>query len=359
MSVAQSSVPSQTPRVPDAPASGAGARSRPAVRQPLAAAALVVAAGVALPAVLSTYWLDAVALSAIYAMVGLSLGLLFGRVGMISLCQIQMVGLGAWFGLRIGYATALPFGLVVLAAGLCTVAVGLLIGLPALRLSGLHLAIVTLMAAAVITLVLTNVNFPNGGHGLLGYSSSDFTTPRIARPALGRGNDGYFRYVLGVAALVFGLTWWHLRGRVGRGWAAIRESESAALAAGVNVNAYKLWAFALAALVAGIAGALVAGDAGVTVTQFPTQDSITLLAVVLMAGAYSLWGAVVVGLLLQLAPAAFTTWGIDPDVLQILFGLGVVQVLLQSPTGLAGQLPRDLRRLRRAARRRVRGVSGA
>jgi ABC-type branched-subunit amino acid transport system permease subunit len=93
-----------------------------------------------------------------------------------------------------------------------------------------------------------------------------------------------------------------------------------------------------------VGGALVAADAGITVTEFPTQDSIALLAVILMSGAYSLWGAVVAGILLQFMPALFTNWGINPDVLQIVFGLGVIQVLLRSPSGIAGQVPKDLAR---------------
>jgi branched-chain amino acid transport system permease protein len=264
-----------------------------------------------------------------------------------------MAALGAWLALRFGYSTELPFPLVLLGAAMGTGAVGILIGLPALRLSGLHLAMITLMAAAVIALVLTNVHFPNGGHGILGYNSNNFNTPTLRRPSLGAGGPAFYRYVVVVAALMFGLVWLHLRGAAGRGWAAIRQSESSALAAGVNVRAYKLWAFGLAALVAGAGGALVAADAGVTTTQFPAQDSITLLAVVLMAGAYSLWGAVLAGILLQLVPAAFTNWGINPDVLQIVFGLGLIQVLLQSPAGIAGQAPKDIRRVAVWLRRRL------
>jgi branched-chain amino acid transport system permease protein len=81
--------------------------------------------------------------------------------------------------------------------------------------------------------------------------------------------------------------------------------------------------------------------------DFPTQDSITLLAVVLMGGAYSLWGAVVAALLYQFLPALLNNWGVSADWLIILFGLGVVQVLTTAPAGLADQVPRDLARLGR------------
>jgi len=88
--------------------------------------------------------------------------------------------------------------------------------------------------------------------------------------------------------------------------------------------------------------------------SFPTQDSITLLAVVLMGGAYSMWGAIVAALLLQLLPALLHNWGVSPDWLTILFGVGVLQVLTTAPAGLADQVPRDLARLGRLLRRRVR-----
>jgi branched-chain amino acid transport system permease protein len=88
--------------------------------------------------------------------------------------------------------------------------------------------------------------------------------------------------------------------------------------------------------------------------QFPTRDSITLLAVVLMGGIYSPWGAVVAGALMKLLPALLDSWGLPPDLLIILFGVGVLQVLLTAPAGIAGQLPRDLARLGRALSGRLR-----
>ena len=113
-----------------------------------------------------------------------------------------------------------------------------------------------------------------------------------------------------VALLMFLLALWHIRGKPGRAWAAIRQSEPAALAAGVNVTLYKLWAFALASFVTGIAGALLGSASHVLYAYtFPTSQSIVLFAVVLMGGIYSLWGAVVAGVLLQVRPGAFTWSG--------------------------------------------------
>ena len=113
----------------------------------------------------------------------------------------------------------------------------------------------------------------------------------------------------------------HVRTKPGRAWAAIRQSEPAALAAGINTTLYKLWAFALASFVTGVAGGVLAGAVRYLYSiDFQTQDSITLLAVVLMGGAYSIWGAIVAALLLQLLPAILNDIGISPDWLVILFG---------------------------------------
>jgi branched-chain amino acid transport system permease protein len=327
------------------------ARWRPGRRTLTAAAAvaaLLLVALVALPQLLSLYYIDAMTQVAIYSMVALGLGVLVGRVGLVSLGQVAVLAIGAWVAARILFATALPYPVVLLAAGVITMVLGTVIGLPALRLRGLYLALITLMLAGAITVVLATANFPNGGHGFLGYDASSLHIPPIRRPSIAATDPAYFRYSVVVAALMFGLVLAHIRARPGRAWAAIRQSEPAALAAGINVTLYKLWAFALASFVTGVAGGVLAGAVHYLYSiGFPTQDSITLLAVVLMGGAYSLWGAIVAALLLQLLPALLNDWGVSADWLTILFGIGVLQVLTTAPAGLADQVPRDLARLRR------------
>jgi branched-chain amino acid transport system permease protein len=185
--------------------------------------------------------------------------------------------------------------------------------------------------------------------------------PAIRRPGAAGSDTGFFRYSVIVATLMFLLVLAHVRSRPGRAWAAIRQSESAALAAGINTTAYKLWAFALASFITGVAGALLAGaDRYLYSINFPTQDSITILAVVLMGGIYSMWGAIVAALLMQFLPNLLHSWGVSPDWLLILFGIGVLQVLTTAPAGLVDQVPRDLARLGRLIRTLgSRGSSGA
>src|SRR5215470_8961721 len=196
-------------------------------RRPAAVVVLLLLVILALPPLLSAYWIKVLTAVAIYSVVALGLGLLMGRVGLVSLGQIAVLALGAWVTARIAFATGIPFPLVLLLSGLITMVLGTLVGLPALRLSGLYLALITLMLAGAITVALTATNFPNGGPGFLGHTESSFGNPAVRRPALAASDSAYFRYVVIVAALMFALARWHVGSRPGRAWAAIRQSEPA------------------------------------------------------------------------------------------------------------------------------------
>ena len=158
-----------------------------------------------------------------------------------------------------------------------------------------------------------------------------------------------------MCALLFLLALAHFVTKPGRAWTAIRESEPAALAAGVNITLYKMWAFALASFMTGVAGCLLAAQVGnPTVYGFPTQDSLTLIATALIGGIFTLWGAVVAGMFMQLVPFVLQTqWDVDPNWLLIIFGIGLLQVLLTAPGGIAQQLPKDLAKLVRLLARPV------
>jgi branched-chain amino acid transport system permease protein len=319
-------------------------------------AALVTLVLFVLPMLVGTYWLTVSTAVAIYAVAALGAGLLYGRVGLISLCQIALVAVGAWVAARLLYATALPFPLVLVIAGVVTAAIGVLIGLPALRLHGLYLALITLMAAGAISIVLTVIHFPNGGGGFKGVTSDALAIRTIRRPDLATTDLAFFRYTVVVTLLLFLLALLHVATKPGRAWAAIRESEAGAAAAGVHITLYKLWAFGLAAFFAGVAGALLGASAGqLSIGPFATQESIILIAATLMGGIFSLWGAVIAGLLLQLVPALLQDWGLPSELLIILFGVGVLQVLLTAPAGLAAQVPKDLANLGRLVSRPFRG----
>ncbi|MGH2850382.1 MAG: branched-chain amino acid ABC transporter permease [Solirubrobacteraceae bacterium] len=315
---------------------------------------VVITAGVlftlfALPSLLSLYWIDTATAAVIFAVAALGLGVLVGRVGMVSLGQVAVLGLGGWVAARLLFATALPYPIVLIMAGLITMVIGTLIGLPALRVSGLYLALVTLMLAGAISVVLTDTNFPNGGKGFLGYNDiSVGTPPSIRRPSIASSDPAFFRYSVIVALLMFILALVHIRGKPGRAWAAIRQSEPAALAAGVNVTVYKMWALALASFVTGVAGGLLGSSSRLLYSyNFPASQSIILFAVALMGGVYTLYGAVLAGVLLKVIPGLLTVWNVSNDWATILFGIGVLQVLTTAPAGIAHQFPRDMARLGR------------
>jgi branched-chain amino acid transport system permease protein len=315
---------------------------------------------IALPSILSLYYVDAMTQVVVYAIVALGLGLLVGRVGMVSMGQAAVLAIGAWVGARVLFATALPYPIVLLISGLVTMILGTLIGLPALRMRGLYLALITLMLAGAISVVLATTNFPNGGHGFLGYNGNSVHTPSIRRPSIAESDPAFLRYAIVIAILMFLLAVWHLRSRPGRAWAAIRQSEASALAAGINIVRYKLWAFALASFLTGVAGGLLAGaDKFLYSIDFQTQDSITLLAVVLIGGIYSIWGAVVAALFMQLVPQLLNSWGVSQYWLVVLFGVGTLQVLTTAPAGIVDQLPKDLAKLGRLLMRTFRAARPA
>jgi branched-chain amino acid transport system permease protein len=284
------------------------APDRKAAARGMVIAVLVLLAIFALPPVMNGYYTDTMTQVAIYSVVALGLGLLVGRVGLYSLGQVAVLTIGAWAGARLLFATSQPYLLVLLEAGLATMVIG--------------------------------------GGGFSGYNGSFVHIPQIRRPSLAGTDPAYYRYCVIIAIVMFLLVFVHLRSRPGRAWAAIRQSELAALAAGINTMFYKLWALALASFVTGVAGALLAGaDRELFSIDFPIQSSVELLAVVLMGGVFTLWGAVVAAFLLEFLPALLQDWGVPNDWLIIIFGVGVLQVLVTAPRGLADQFPRDVRRL--------------
>jgi branched-chain amino acid transport system permease protein len=350
--------------VTDAPVpTGRRAWARPAIVDRKAsgglvtAAVLLVVALLVLPAIAGSDWITTFTSVAIYAIVALGFGLLYGRVGMISLGQVALLSIGCWVGTRLAYATSIPFPLLLLVDGAIVMTIGVLVGLTAIRLSGLYLALITLMFAAATTVVLSVIDFPNGGGGFTGHTSSPDLSglANVRRPKMAVGDTAYYRYVVIVAAILFVVALLHVAAKPGRAWASIRESEPAAIAAGVNITFYKLWAFALASFLTGVAGCLLAALNGVSrAINFQTQDSLTLAATSLIGGIFSLWGALIAGIFNQLLPFLFQAqWNVNPNFLLVVFGAGLVQVLLSAPGGLIDQFPKDMANLARLIARKV------
>lgn len=267
---------------------------------------------------LPEYWVYLATSLLITAIVLQSLGLVVSRAGMISLCQMSFAGVGAWV---VGWLNVVgaPGGLIVwtLVGGLAAVPFGVAIGLPALRLRGVNLAIVTLGFASAFGMVLATINFPG---------QTSFLS--VARPGPFTSGRNYFVLVLGFYVIISVGLEFLARSRVGASWLALRHSERAAASHGVSVPAAKVSAFAISAFIAGISGGLLAGFLGTVVSiNFSVMQSLAMFAVATMAGSFLPEGALIGGLLVVLVPQILRTVGMAQDWGNVLFAVGAAQAL--------------------------------
>src|SRR5260370_19189613 len=225
--------------VRQAPASPAR-RIPPVRRQVGIRAAIIVVllllALFAVPPVMSLYYTDTMTQVAVYSIVTLGAGVLVGPGGLYARGQVAVLTIGAWTGARLLFATSQPVLLVLLEAGLVTMVIGSLITLPALRMRGLYLALLTLMLAGGVTVVLATLNFPNGGGGFSGYDGNNLHIPAIRRPSFATTDPAYYRFAVVIAIVMFLLGFAHLRAPPGRASAATRPGEPAPLAAVGNTK---------------------------------------------------------------------------------------------------------------------------
>ena len=295
----------------------------------------VVAAIVGVTSVLSGNYQTAMAIAFVSAIVALSLVVLTGYVGQISLAQMTFAGLGTYFCAKFASSAGIPFPFPIILAGLVLIPCGVVLGLPALRVRGINLAVVTLGAAvAVNSLIFTDTNLTGGFNGIVipspsifGYSLDGIIHPfRFAMLAL---------LVLFICVVSVG---WLRRSRMGLRMLAVRDNERAAAAEGVNVMRVKLLAFAIASFLAGIAGALFGYLYGhVSFDSYAPLASVTFVATAYIGGIASLPGAVIAGLISAGGPI-FTLFASSASVepYQLLIsGLGVIITAIGNPDGIA------------------------
>jgi branched-chain amino acid transport system permease protein len=264
-------------------------------RFPFIVAGVLFLAGMfVVPAVFDPFWIANFTQLAIFAILASSAGMLYGRVGMVSLGQVAPYGIGCWVTVRLSFATDLPYPLLLLIGGAAAMVIGTVIGMPALRVSGLYLALVSLMLVAGVEIVLNQTKFANGGEGFKGLVEGSTKPAQVRRPSFAEGDTAYFRFAVVVAFVMLGLAALALYMKPGRAWAAIRQSEAAALTGGIDITRYKLYAFALASFMAGVAGGLFGGlvRSSIGSNDFSRQAAIFLIAAVIMGGVDSLWGGV-------------------------------------------------------------------
>ncbi|MBW8762248.1 MAG: branched-chain amino acid ABC transporter ATP-binding protein/permease [Microbacterium sp.] len=311
---------------------------------PFAVAAAAVGIGAILSAALPGYFVF-LAISAVVAAIAiLGLGIVTGSAGMIALCQLTFAAVGAWIVSLLNVMQA-PGGFVVwlVLGGIAAGLVGIIVGLPALRLRGVNLAVVTLGFAAAADVTLVQIQFPG---------SVDGTS--IERPEL-FSNDRQFFFLSVVVLAVCGLGVFFLqRGRWGSSWKAVAFSERGTAAAGQSVQVAKLTAFAVSAALGGIAGGLLAGQVQLPfASSFTPLQSLALYVLAIMSGAHLIDMAILGGILWVLVPELLKRWGIDQNWGFVVFGVLGVQALT-SGTNL-GQTVRDL--IWRRADRRTAGAA--
>jgi len=306
---------------------------------PLRTAAACFVVGLVLLFVLSGVLRFAFISSLTVTCIALSVVVLTGYVGQVSLAQMSLAGIGGFMLGHIATDLGIGFPWSLLLAGLCAVPVGLVIGLPALRLRGVNLAVVTLGFAAAMDAVIFNLHsFIGGTAGL------PIPGPRLPGLdlAISQGR-AYPRVIFGVLVLVvvilLGLLVARLRrGPAGRMLLAIRSNERAAGSVGINVAQAKLMAFGLAAFIAGIGGALTGYMQGeLTADSFAAFTSISLLAIVFVAGVGRIAGAVVAGVMFSAAGLFVTFLNIHLNVGKyqaIVAGIALVLTAVQNPDGI-------------------------
>jgi branched-chain amino acid transport system permease protein len=286
------------------------------------------------------YWLSNFTQAYCMCLTLLGCALLYGQLGLVSLCQWALVGVGGWISLRVYHYIHPPFFITILAGGVGASAIGMVWGLPALRMRGLYLALVTLMLAGAFQVVITVTSFPVGGPGILGQvGASGNDRVMMARPIFAANDTAYFLFVAFVTILCILLVEWHRRTKPGRAWALIRKSEQMAMASGVRIVFYKAWAFALSGFIAGVAGALLAGLFGqLDASAFAPTDSILIFIGTLLGGPNVWLGPFLGGLLTRFIPALLIDFNVNANVSLLFFGAALMQALTVAPEGIGGQL---------------------
>lgn len=299
----------------------------------------LLAALVVLPFWSSNYWLGEIAYVFILCIASLGLMVLTGFTGQVSLGHAAFVAIGAYahvWLLRQGVPMAASLPL----AALISAFAGLVVGLPAIRVSGLYLAMVTLAFAIIVEQVIGLWRGVTGGFIGLSVPRAELFGIALHRPA------PFYWFCLAVLVLVLLALLNLMRGQVGRSFVGVRDSEAAALGLGINVNAVKAGAFALSAGVTGLAGALMAHHLGyLTPDGFTLLLSLELVLMVVIGGLGSLRGAVLGAMLIAALPVLISRGKtLLPDAMSrqfgleiFVFGLVLAVFVLFEPRGLNGR----------------------
>jgi branched-chain amino acid transport system permease protein len=342
---------------------------RPRTRQIVGIVAFLLFAAFVfyLPAQISDFRANEFAYVGIYLIALVGLNVLTGYTGQISL------GHGAFMAIG-GYTTALlmvgneQFGetgffqisggmkdiWTIPIAGLLTGLVGLAFGLPALRLSGLYLALATFAIAVALPSAIRHFEeFTGGGNGIFLFGVPELTGGIAGVEIFGGHlsfNDWIYYLSWTIALVLFAVAWLLLRGRTGRAFRAIRDSETAAVSYGVSLARYKTLAFGVSAAYAGIAGSLFAiANTNASPGGYPIALSIFLLVGIVLGGLGGLSGLVVGALFIQFLPLWAQGEGVasnlpgfiidrtkEPGAPAVIYGVVLILLMFFLPNGVGG-----------------------
>ena len=285
------------------------------------------------------YWLSQLSFVLIYAVAGLGLMVLSGFTGLASIGHAAFLGVGAYTETVLA-ARGWPFPLSILVAGGLSAAVGVLVGLPALRVKGIYLAIATLSFGFIVEEVLSRWESVTKGN-----AGISVVSPQFFGAELGSSEAFYF-IALGTCVVVTLGVLNLLRSATGRAFIAIRDSEVSAQSMGIHLARYKTLSFALSAAIVGLAGALYAHKLRfISPDQFGIAQSVDLLLLVVVGGLGSVHGAFLGAIFLITMPqliALGKDW-LPPAIGQatglqaVVYGVVLMAFVLFEPMGLYGR----------------------
>jgi branched-chain amino acid transport system permease protein len=292
----------------------------------------------AAPYIAGEYLMSQLQFICIYSIVGLGLMLLVGFTGQISLGHAAFLAIGAYTeGLL--QAKGVPFFISLPCAALFSAAIGWVLGLPALRLKGIYLAIATIAFNVIIEEVITRWEGLTGGNSGLHLKPVELFGMKVD------GDQSFYYLCLGLTVLSILALMNLLRSPTGRAFVAIRDSEISASCMGVNLATYKTMSFALSAALTGIAGALYAHKVTfISPEQFTLIASIELVTIVILGGVGFLHGAVLGAAFLIVLPQLismakdYLPSNVAGSGLQaVVFGLVLIVFIIFEPLGLYGR----------------------
>jgi branched-chain amino acid transport system permease protein len=291
------------------------------------------------PWLLDEYLLAQLTLVLIYSVVGLGLMLLAGFTGLFSIGHAAFLGVGAYTQ-AVMTAAGVPFPLALLAAAALSAVVGVVVGLPALRVKGIYLGIATLSFGFIVEEVFARWEKVTGGN-----AGMHVKPPSLGAWKLDTATEFYF-LCLAVTVVATLVILNLLRSPTGRAFVAIRDSEISAQSMGIHLAAYKTLSFAISAALAGLGGALYAHMIKfLSPDQFNIIQSIDLLLMVVIGGLGSVHGAFLGAIFLIVMPQAISAVkdllpafiGQAPGLKAVVYGAVLIAFVLFEPMGLYGR----------------------